>query len=87
MTHTEVEGTPTRDNLIVEESNKQQTEEGIYLPEQTGEAVRRAEVVRIGPDVDSCEEGDIVYYSARSGLDWKGDHAILEDEAVLVVEN
>jgi len=86
MTHTAVKGKPTRDNLIVQENNKQQTEQGLYLPEQSGEAVHRAEVVRTGPDVESCEEGDIIYYSARSGLDWKGDHAILEDEAVLVVE-
>lgn len=88
MTHTEVTGTPTRNNLIVRESTKQQTEEGLYLPERSGEAVHRAEVVRMGPEVDlPCDEGDIIYYSARSGLDWKGDHALLEDEDVLVVED
>lgn len=87
MINTTVTGTPTRDNLIVEESTQQQTEQGLYLPEQSGEAVVRAEVISTGPEVESCEEGDIIYYSARSGLDWKGDHAILEDEAVLVIED
>lgn len=65
---------PKEDRVVVKQLDAEtRTKGGIIIPDSVQERPHKGLVIRIGPDVDNTEPGELIMYGKYAGTEFKED--------------